>query len=108
MAYKKRTYSPNRVMYPLKRVDWDPEGERNPQNRGKSKYKRISWDEAADIIANEIRRIHKQYGPMAILAQGDGHAESKAVHAPHGCQTWLLHQMGEYTHQIRNPDSWEG
>ncbi|MDD5702608.1 MAG: hypothetical protein PHU23_11240, partial [Dehalococcoidales bacterium] len=43
MAYKKRTYSPNRVMYPLKRVDWDPEGERNPQNRGKSKYKRISW-----------------------------------------------------------------
>ncbi|MDD5701236.1 MAG: molybdopterin-dependent oxidoreductase, partial [Dehalococcoidales bacterium] len=108
MAYKKRTYSPNRVMYPLKRVDWDPEGERNPQNRGKSKYKRISWDEAADIIANEIRRIHKQYGPMAIMAQGDGHAESKAVPAPHGCQTWLLHQMGEYTQQIRNPDSWEG
>src|SRR4030042_918283 len=24
MAYKKRTYSPNRIKYPLKRVDWDP------------------------------------------------------------------------------------
>ena len=47
LAYKKRVYSPNRIKYPLKRVDWDPEGERNPQNRGKSKYKRISWDEAA-------------------------------------------------------------
>ena len=54
-AYKKRTYSPNRVKYPLKRVDWDPNGERNPQNRGKSKYVRISWDEATDIIA---RRDH--------------------------------------------------
>ena len=46
LAYKKRTYSPNRIKYPLKRVDWDPKGERNPQNRGKSKYVRISWDEA--------------------------------------------------------------
>ncbi len=33
-AYKKRIYSPNRILYPLKRVDWDPNGERNPQNRG--------------------------------------------------------------------------
>lgn len=27
LAYKKRTYSPNRIKYPLKRVDWDPKGE---------------------------------------------------------------------------------
>jgi anaerobic selenocysteine-containing dehydrogenase len=47
LGYKARVYSKNRVMYPLKRVDWDPKGERNPQNRGKSKYVRISWDEAA-------------------------------------------------------------
>ena len=38
LAYKKRTFSPNRIKYPLIRVDWDPNGERNPQNRGKSKY----------------------------------------------------------------------
>ncbi|MBN1188177.1 MAG: hypothetical protein JXA46_00340, partial [Dehalococcoidales bacterium] len=47
LSYKNRVYSKNRVRYPLKRVDWDPKGERNPQNRGKSKYVRISWDEAA-------------------------------------------------------------
>jgi anaerobic selenocysteine-containing dehydrogenase len=52
IGYKKRIYSPNRILYPLKRVDWDPEGERNPQNRGKSRYRRISWDEATDIIAS--------------------------------------------------------
>ena len=50
IAYKKRVYSPARVRYPMKRVDWDPNGERNPQNRGKSKYVRISWDEALDIV----------------------------------------------------------
>jgi trimethylamine-N-oxide reductase (cytochrome c) len=108
LAYKKRTYSPNRIKYPLKRVDWDPNGERNPQNRGISQYKRISWDEATDIIASEIRRVHKEYGPFGILVQGDGHGETKTVHGPHGCSMPLLEKMGSYTLQVRNPDSWEG
>ena len=51
LTYKNREYSKNRVPYPLIRVDFDPNGERNPQNRGKSKYRRISWDEALDICA---------------------------------------------------------
>ena len=108
LGYKKRVYSPNRIKYPIKRVDWDPTGERHPENRGKSKFKRISWDEAARIVACEIKRIHEKYGSSAILAQGDGHGECKSVHAPHGCQTLLLSKMGDYTQQIRNPDSWEG
>jgi molybdopterin guanine dinucleotide-containing S/N-oxide reductase-like protein len=108
LAYKKRVYSPNRIKYPLKRVDWDPQGKRNPQNRGKSKYRRISWDEATDIIAGEIRRVHRQYGPYAILVQGDGHGETKTVHGPHGCSMLLLEKMGGYTLQVRNADSWEG
>ncbi len=108
LAYSKRALSPNRILYPLKRVDWDPNGERNTQNRGKSKYVRISWDEASTIIASEIKRIQKKYGPYAILAQADGHGECKMVHAPHGCQLLLLDKIGDCTQQVRNPDSWEG
>lgn len=109
LAYKKRVYSPNRIKYPLKRVDWDPNGERNLQNRGRSKYKRISWDEATDLIASEIKRIRMKYGEYGIFLQGDGHGETKIVHAPHGCQTRLFDALGwEYTLQIRTPDSWEG
>ena len=70
LAYKKRVYSPNRILYPLKRIDWNPDGERNTTNRGKSKFVRISWDEATTIIANELRRVKDAYGPEAILAQG--------------------------------------
>jgi len=61
LGYKKRVYSPNRILYPLKRVDWDPQGNRNIENRGKSGYVRISWDEALDLIVGEIKRIHTQY-----------------------------------------------
>ncbi|MFC1901886.1 molybdopterin-dependent oxidoreductase [Chloroflexota bacterium] len=108
LAYKKRIYSPNRIKYPLKRVDWDPNGERNSQNRGKSKYVRISWDEATDIIASELGRVIAKYGPNAILCQGDGHGQSKIVHSPHGCQYEFFKLLGGCTRQMRNPDSWEG
>jgi molybdopterin guanine dinucleotide-containing S/N-oxide reductase-like protein len=109
LAYKKRVYSPNRIRYPLKRVDWDPNGERNPQNRGKSKYKRISWDEATTLIASEITRMKEQYGSYyAVLCHGDGHGETKTIHGPHACQMLLMEMLGGYTLTVRNPDSWEG
>ena len=110
-VYKKRAYSKNRVLYPMKRVDWEPGGDPdkiNPQNRGKSKFERISWDEATQIIADEIKRVQEKYGVYSILAQGDGHGEDKVVHSSHGCQSKLLTMMGGCTLQSRNPDSWEG
>ncbi len=108
LAYKKRIYSPNRILYPLKRVDWNPEGDRNPEKRGESGYVRISWDEAVDIIIKELKRIREEYGSEAVLSQSDGHGEGKNIHVPHGCANKLLALLGGYTLQIRNPDSWEG
>ena len=108
LGYKKRVYSPNRILYPLKRMDWDPQGERNVQNRGSGKYIRISWEEAVDIIVSELKRINQKYGPYAVLSQSDGHGETKVVHGPHGCQNALLNLLGGFTLQTRNPDSWEG
>ncbi len=108
LAYKKRVHSPGRLRYPMKRVDFDPKGERNIQNRGVSKYVRISWDEALDIITGEMLRMREQYGPTAILYQSDQHGENKVVHGPHGCGRKLLKLFGGYTLQARQPDSWEG
>jgi anaerobic selenocysteine-containing dehydrogenase len=108
LAYKKRIYSPNRILYPLKRVDWDPDGNRNVENRGKCGYERISWDEAVNIIVKEIKRVKEKYGLEAILAQADGHGEGKVLHTAHGSAVKLLKMLGGYTLQIRNPDSWEG
>ena len=108
LTYKKRVYSNNRVRYPLKRVDWDPKGERNPQNRGKSRYVRISWDEATDLIASELLRIRDTYGMSAVLAEADMHGEGKHIAPSHGCMNRLLSLLGGYTVQMRNQDSWEG
>jgi anaerobic selenocysteine-containing dehydrogenase len=108
IAYKNRVYSPGRILYPMMRIDFDPNGNRNPQNRGISKYKRISWDQALDIIASEMNRIKEKYGPTALLYESDQHGENKVVQACHGAGRRLLRLWGGFTQQNRQPDSWEG
>ena len=106
LCQKSMVYSKNRILHPMKRVDFDPDGERNIRNRGKSEFERISWDEALDIVVKEIKRS-KKHGPGAVLV----------THGSH-------HQWGNLGHYLsafnrfwnllgcsklhNNPDSWEG
>ena len=73
MVYKKRIYSPNRVMYPLKRVDWDPNGNRNTEKRGKeSKYVRIFLGWRARFIQEDTYFLYFDYhwGPNQPFFKG--------------------------------------
>ncbi|MDR1358305.1 MAG: molybdopterin-dependent oxidoreductase, partial [Coriobacteriales bacterium] len=112
LAYKNRVYSKNRVKYPLKRVDWEPGGDPakiNAQTRGISKFKRISWDEALDIVESELRRLIENYGPNAVLCIGEnGHRESKDLQSGGGMHATLMNELGGYTRETRTPDSVEG
>lgn len=112
MAEKNRLYSKDRILYPMKRVDWDPNGDRNPQNRGISGYERISWDEAATLIADEIKRI----APRREDGTFDGHAITALTGSHHnwGIVGYKMAPFGRffsmlnYTPILDNPDSWEG
>ncbi|MGB3714437.1 MAG: molybdopterin-dependent oxidoreductase, partial [Candidatus Promineifilaceae bacterium] len=72
-ALKSMVYSQDRLLHPMKRVDFDPNGERNLENRGISGYERISWDEALDIVASEIKRVRTEYGKGTILSGTGSH-----------------------------------
>ncbi len=106
-AIKKWVYSTNRTSYPLKRIDWDPKGERNPQNRGKSGYVRISWNEALDILTGEIERIRATYGVSAILAGHAPHPQWGSLHYFHSDFMRFWNIVGCTMHWS-TPASWEG
>jgi trimethylamine-N-oxide reductase (cytochrome c) len=107
LASKSLIYSKKRLLYPMKRVDFDPNGERNPQTRGKSGYERISWDEAFDIAANEIKRIRRQHGHGAILSSHSSHHTWGNIGYYLSSNIRFLNSIG-YTKMVLNPDSWEG
>jgi len=98
LGSRKRTDSPNRVLYPLKRVDWEPGGDPskiNSQNRGISNYQRISWEEAASIIASEITRIAEKYGTEGIAAwvpagHEEGHVTGGSMNMPRSFLNYYL------------------
>ncbi len=107
VSERAKVYSEDRIKYPLKRVDFAPNGERNPQNRGKSGYERISWDEALDIVAGEMKRIRADYGPSAIGALDQDHHNWGIVGYRFGPYFRFFNTIG-FTEILHNPDSWEG
>jgi trimethylamine-N-oxide reductase (cytochrome c) len=107
LTLKSMVYSDKRLLYPMKRVDFDPNGERNPQNRGISGYERISWDEALDIVAGEIKRQRAEHGPGAMALYQSSHHQWGNI----GYYLSAMLRFGNlvgFTRVHPNPDSWEG
>src|SRR2546423_1963780 len=79
--YLDRVYSPERVMYPMRRIA--PKGPAaelrsagqpgaDVPTHGNDIWQRISWDEALDAIASRFRAISDEFGSEAILPYSYG------------------------------------
>src|SRR5882672_11109076 len=104
---KSIVYSPDRLLYPMKRVDFDPNGERNPQNRGKSGYVRISWAEAHDLVGSEIKRLKSTFCP-GVMAVSHGSHHTWGNIGYYLSALYRFRNAVGYTQIHHNPDSWEG
>ncbi len=68
--YLDRVYSPDRVLYPMRRVaSKGPCGAGGP---AREVFERISWDDALDEITHRLRRIIAEYGCESILPYSYG------------------------------------
>ena len=56
-AAKQYVYNKDRILYPMKRVG----------KKGEGKFERISWEEAYEMIAENLLRIRKEFGPESVV-----------------------------------------
>src|ERR1700704_6954102 len=60
--YLEREYSPDRLLYPQRRIG----------AKGEGRFERITWDEALDTIARRLDVIASEFGPEAVLPYSYG------------------------------------
>lgn len=80
-----RTYSPDRIKYPMKRVG----------KRGEGKFERISWEEATTLLASNLKRIIETYGNESVFAQYGTGSTGSNLAGRNAC-TRFLNCVGGY------------
>src|SRR3954468_9813501 len=65
--YLDRVYSPDRLLYPMRRVV--PKGKQLPPEQA---FERISWDDALDEIVTRLKSVAAEFGPESILPYSYG------------------------------------
>ena len=91
-SYRKFVYHPDRLKYPMKRVG----------KRGEGKFERISWAEAVTLIADNLQRITKKYGPESRFVH-NSNANSGGTFSGDKMVRRLLNLTGgylEYYHSV--------
>src|SRR5580692_10467680 len=80
--YLEREYSPQRLLYPQRRVG----------AKGEGRFERISWDTALDTIAERLQSIAKEFGSEAILPYS--YAGTMGILQGSGTDRRFFHRLG--------------
>jgi len=85
-SWRQRIYHPDRLKHPMKRVG----------PRGSGQFEQITWDEALDTIATELKRVVDTYGPASIVHWVSG-GDQAMLHDGWRRMSRLFCMMGGYT-----------
>ncbi len=92
-AVRWRTYDPERLKYPMLRIG----------KRGEGKFKRISWDEAINLLSEKLKYTINNYGNEAIYYQYGTGTTGANISGRNACKRFLstigghLNYHGDYS-----------
>lgn len=89
--YLDRVYSPDRLLYPMRRRSGIPKTAL-PHGREAESFERISWDEALDTIAARLAAIAREHSPESILPYS--YAGNMAVLGYGSMDRRFFHRLG--------------
>lgn len=82
--------APDRLLAPLIRTG----------PRGSGEFRKASWDEALDLVANGLDRIRRKHGPQALLNLGGSGSWRAAFHTTSGLAKRFFAFYGGFTEKI--------
>ena len=80
------------------------DGPASREKRGTDRWVRVSWDQALDLVSNEMKRIYADFGPSAMFGRSYGWMSSGKVNAAINLQQRLLNLCGGFI-QTTNMES---
>ena len=93
-----RTYAKDRIMYPCVRESYLKNGYKSDKTkRGSDKFVRVSWETAYDLIANELKRVYKNYGADSVYGGSYGWFCVGSLNNPQALLGRMLGIAGGYT-----------
>lgn len=94
--------SPSRIKYPMVRAGYLKDGPKSKANRGSEEFVRVSWDQALDLVAGELKRVKEQYGNSAFFGGSYGWKSIGRIHNSRTMVGRLLNLHGGCTLALGN------
>ncbi len=91
-------YNPARIRYPMVRKSYLEKGwKAGGKKRGAEPFVRVSWDQALDIVAKELKRVRDTYGPQSIYGGSYGWMSSGNLGSGRNLMQRVLNLNGGFT-----------
>ena len=97
-AMPEMVHSPLRIARPAIREGWRDGKPRT----GADSYREVSWDEALDTVAGEVKRVREKFGHTSILGGSYGWSSAGRVHHARSLLRKFLFLGGGCTDQVSN------
>ena len=94
-----------RVARPMVRRGWLEEGPGPDNRRGRDEFVAVSWAEAFDRVAAELRRVYDAHGPRAVFAGSYGWASAGRFHDAQHQIHRFLNLAGGYVRSVNSYSS---
>ncbi|MDP6708209.1 MAG: molybdopterin-dependent oxidoreductase, partial [Alphaproteobacteria bacterium] len=96
-------HSESRIDQPYVRAGWLEEGPGGRrERRGAEPFVPVPWDEALDMLADELARVRSEYGNTAIYAGSYGWASAGRLHRANAQLHRFLNMMGGFTGSVQS------
>lgn len=101
-------HSQTRIAQPMVREGWlkhGPLGGKDPgsgKGRGREPFVPVTWDKALDLVAGELARVRRDYGPASIMGGSQGWSSAGLFHEARPQLHRFLAAGGGYVDQVMN------